>query len=629
MTLLKTAPAGYFGAMPRLLLHPELDWTADGAPHARRHGDVYFSAQDGLAETRTVFLKGCGLPEAWAGRDRFSVAETGFGSGLNLLALWQLWRKHRPSPGAQLTFVSFEAYPLRQGDARRALSAWPELAESAGALADQWPAPVRGTRNIAFADGVRLILYLGGIREMLPQTAFKADAWFLDGFSPARNPDMWDAWIYPEIAARSAPGARLGTFTVAGAVRRGLTEAGFEVSKAEGHGRKRERTEARLAQALPVAADAFGLRSPPQAPRRAAILGAGIAGATLARALMALGIETDVFDPATGPAAGASGNPLALLMPRLDAGDTAEAGLLLDAYLTARAAYGGLPEASYTDVLQSPRNPAEAARFEKLLADPPLPLEDLEAVRGGGLLHKRALILRPAALVARLLEGVTCHFGTAPSVSLADRSVDGRTYDAVILANGMAAAALLPGLPLEARLGQVDFLESGVEAPASALASGSYALALGRGRLWGATFEPSGADFAPDGKPSARAENLAGVERLSPYWVRDAQERPITSRASLRATTPDRLPLIGAVPDHAAALDVFSPMKKGRAVDAHAPLMPGVYVASGYGARGFTWAPWAAGVLAARLAGMPAPATLPALRSVSPMRFVFRALRRG
>lgn len=630
MALLKTPAAGYFGAMPRLLPHPDLDWTDDGAPHARQHGDVYFSAQDGLAETRAVFLRGCGLPEAWQGRTHFTVAETGFGTGLNFLALWQLWRAHRPSPEAQLTFVSFEGYPLRQEDARRALGAWPELEELAARLTARWPGPVRGVRSIFFPeDSVRLVLHLGDIRETLPQSTFRADAWFLDGFSPAKNEDMWGEWIYPLIAERSAHGARLGTFTVAGAVRRGLSAAGLEVSKAEGHGRKRERLEARLPATPPAAADTFGLRAPATPARRVAILGAGIAGAALAQALIRSGVTADIFDPAPGPASGASGNPLALLMPRLDAGDTAEAGLLLDAYLAARETYGGLPEAAYTDVLQSPRNSAEAARFEKLLADPPLPLEALEALRGGGLLHKRALILHPAAMVARLLDGAACHFGSEPEVSLARRSVNGQVYDAVILANGMQAAALSPGLPLEARLGQVDFVDTLVDAPPSALASGSYALALGTQRLWGATFEPSGAYFAPGGTQDARAENLAGIERLSPYWVREAREGEIRSRASLRATTPDRLPLIGAVPDHAAALEIFAPMKKGRSVDADAPLLHGVYVASGYGARGFTWAPWAAEILAAHLAGSPPPASVPALRAVSPMRFVFRTLKRG
>lgn len=615
--------------MPRLLPHPEIDWTPQGEPVARQHGDVYFSAQDGLAETRAVFLQGCGLPEVWQGRAHFTVAETGFGTGLNFLALWQMWRANRPGPKAQLTYVSFEGFPLREADARRALAAWPDLAELADAMLAKWPGPVRGVREMRFpADGVRLVLNLGDIRETLPQSAFRADAWFLDGFSPAKNADMWEGALYPEIAARSAPGARAATFTVAGAVRRGLSGAGFDVQKAQGHGRKRERLEARLVTPVVPAPDTFGLRSPAAPVRRIAILGAGIAGAALARTLIEAGLEADVFDPAPHPASGASGNPLALLMPRLDAGDTVEAGLLVDAYLTARAFYAGFEEAAETGVLQMPRNGAEMARTEKLLADPPLPLEDLEAARGGGLLHKRALILRPRPLIARLLDGVTCHLGAPVDVRLEDLSVNGRTFDAVILANGMAAADCVPGLPLEARLGQVDFITRDVEVPASALASGTYALALGRERLWGATFEPSGPDFAPDGTEAARAENLAGVERLAPWWVRDASEPGAASRASLRATTPDRLPLIGAVPDVAAATGVFADMKKGRSVDADAPLLPGVYVAGGYGARGFTWAPWAASILAARLAGGPPPAPVGALRGISPMRFVLRSLRR-
>lgn len=616
--------------MARLLTSPRLDWSPDGAPIDLGHGDVYFSAQDGLAEARTVFLKGCGLPEAWTGRQRFTVAETGFGTGLNFLALWQLWRAHRPTPQAQLGFVSFEGFPLASQDAARALEAWQELAPLARQLVERWPGPVRGVRTISFADdGVTLILHLGDIHEMLPQSAFRADAWFLDGFSPAKNAAMWSDSIYPEIAARSAPGARVATFTVAGAVRRGLADAGFDVSKAEGHGQKRERLEARLTVPPVPGPDPFGIVSPAYLTQRIAILGAGIAGASLARVLHAIGMDVTVFDPAPEPASGASGNRLALLMPRLDAGDTVEARLLIDAYLAARALYQDLPEAEETGVLQMPRNAVETARFEKLLADPPLPLDDLEAVRRGGLLHKRALIVRPRSLVARLLAGVRCQFGTVPDVSLDGLSVNGAGFDAIVLANGMAAATLAPGLPLDARLGQVDFIESDISGPASALASGSYALALERDRLWGATFEPSGPDFAAEGTDAARVENLGGLSRLSPDWVGEVRTDRVASRASLRATTPDRLPLIGAVPDDAAARRVFAMMRTGQSVEADMPRIPGLFVASGFGARGFTWGPWAARILAAQLAGLPPPASLPSLRAVSPARFVFRALRRG
>lgn len=615
--------------MARLLTFPRINWNAEGAPVAEAHGDVYYSLQDGLEETRVVFLRGCGLPEAWKGRRQFTVAETGFGTGLNFLALWQLWKQHRPTPEALLTFVSFELYPLTEEDARRALAAWPELSGLSARLLQQWPGPVRGVRELCFPeDGVRLVLHLGDIAEMLPQAVFAADAWFLDGFSPAKNEDMWSPTIYPQIAAHSAPGARLGTFTVAGAVRRGLAGAGFDVSKAEGHGHKRERLEARIAVPPAPAPDTFGLRSPPFRPQRIAILGAGIAGAALAHRLRVDGFEPEVFDPSPTPASGASGNPLGLLMPRLDAGDTAEAALLIDAYLAARSFYSGLPEAEETDVLQQPRNATEAVRFEKLLADPPLPLEDLEAARGGALLHKRAFIVKPALLVARLLEGVPQHVGAPVSASLDETSVNGVKFDAVILANGMDASALAPVLPLEARLGQVDWAELPVSAPASALASGSYAIALGSERMWGATFEKSDGRYAPQGTSEARAENFTALEKLSPWWLNAVREAPLRSRASLRATTPDRLPLIGAVPDAAAEI-AFAGLKKGRASETDAPSCTGAYVASGFGARGFTWAPWAAAILSARLAGAPSPASHRALCAVSPIRFVLRSLKRG
>lgn len=602
--------------MARLLTHPEIDWREDGTPVAKAFGDVYFSAEDGLAETRAVFLRGCGLPEAWRGRRQFTIAETGFGTGLNFLALWQLWRQHRPHPQARLSFISFEAFPLKAEDAARACAAWPELAPQASQLLARWPGPVKGVRHLSFdADGIELILHLGDIADTLPSSQFRADAWFLDGFSPARNEGMWSGGIYPLIAARSWPGAQVGTFTVAGDVRRGLAAAGFDVQKAEGHGRKRERLEARLP----------GERPEEPAAGRVAILGAGISGAVIAARLRAAGAAVAVFDPADAPANGASGNPLALLMPRLDAGETPEARLLIDAYLAARDFYHGREGVWETDVRQMPRSETEAKRFAKLLADPPFPLEDLEALSGGGLLHKRALILRPLQIVQSLLEGADLRFGREPAVDLSALTVEGEAFDAIVIASGMALRTFLPGLDLTGRQGQVEHLQGAVEAPASAAASGSYAIALGQERLWGATFEPAGPQDSASVSETARAENLEGLEALAPWWVHEARRGGTVSRASVRATTPDRLPLIGRAPDAAEIASVWERREDWQPW----PALPGVWVAGGYGSRGFTWAPWAAGVIAAGLLGAPPPADLPSLRAVSPDRQILRRLRKA
>ena len=294
--------------MPRLPPLPDLDF-AELAPHSREHGDVYFSG-DGLSEKREVFLRGCGLPESWGGREQFTVGELGFGTGLNLLALWDLWRRHRPSPTARLHFVSFEGALIARDHAARIHSAWPELAELSAELRARWPDRVRGLQRIALPDGVTLTLSVGDIAETLPQSRLRADAWFLDGFAPAKNPAMWTPDVLGRVARLCAPGARAATYTVAGHVRRTLAELGFAVEKVAGHGRKKERLEARL----PTAHHAL-----PIAPRRVAIIGAGVAGAWTARAFLDRGCHVDVYDRASAPASGASGNALALVMPRLDA----------------------------------------------------------------------------------------------------------------------------------------------------------------------------------------------------------------------------------------------------------------------------------------------------------------------
>lgn len=607
--------------MSRLPPRPSLVWSDDGTPEDTRVGDIYFSRESGLEETRTVFLKGCQLPERWQGRNRFTIGELGFGTGLNFLAAWQLWQDHRPSPKAWLHFVSFEGFPLDREDAARALSAWPELKALSGKLLSQWPQRAKSVQRMLWPeDGVTLTLHTGDIFETLPQSRLHADAWFLDGFSPAKNSDMWDASLWPMVRERCSGSTILATFTVAGFVRRGLQEAGFEVRKTQGFGRKRERLEVTLADAPREAADVHGLRSPQTAPARVRIIGAGIAGAALARTFLDRGVGVEVIEQAL-PAGAASGNPLALVMPRLDAADTVQARLLIDAYLGARRFYTGRAGVTETDVAQRPKDAREEERIAKVLADPPLGLENLEAMAGGQL-HKGALILEPQTLIPALLDGAALRTSETFALDELDPSVP------TILAAGQDAGNLLPWLGLAGRLGQVEFAEVAAEAPPSAIASGHYALALGRRRLWGATFEALNGRAA-ETSDTARAENMAALEALDPYWRQMAKRADIKSRAGVRATTPDRLPLIGAVPDETRARQIFDGVRHGQAIEADAPLIDGLYICGGLGSRGFTWAPWGAEILASQLLCEPSGASLPALEAVSPMRLILRGLKRG
>lgn len=608
--------------MSRLPPRPTLAWKEDGTPVDERVGDVYFSRHNGLEEARTVFMKACGLPERWQSRERFTIGELGFGTGLNFLAVFHTWQETRHA-GQWLHFVSFEGYPLDAEDAAKALSAWPELAGLSDTLLAKWPERARGIQRLVWPDErLTLTLHIGDIAETLPRSKIKADAWFLDGFSPAKNDAMWAETLWPLIHERCNDGAKLGTFTVAGAVRRGLSDAGFEVEKAPGFGFKRERLEVRYTGGAATAPDVYGVRSPETAPPNVRIIGAGIAGACAARIFADRGVEVEVIDAAEAPASEASGNPLALVMPRLDAGDTVQARLLIEAYLAARAFYEGRPGVTQTDVTQRPKDEREEERFAKLLADPPLGLENLEALRAGGLLHKQALILEPGKLIPSLLEGIRVSYGKKIELAALDGTVP------TLLATGFGTANLLPWLSLVGRKGQVEFTGTPVDAPPSAIASGHYALANGTQRLWGATFEAhNGEPLTPS--PEARQENMESLESLDPYWRQDARSRDIQSRAGIRATTPDRLPLVGAVPDVDEAVRIFEGVRHGQTVETDAPLLPGLYISGGMGSRGFTWAPWAGEILAAQLLSEPAPASIDALQAVSPMRQILRDLKRG
>ncbi len=216
--------------------HSELDWRDGDVPVSRRFDDPYFSLENGLAETRHVFLAGNDLPERFA--DGFHIAELGFGSGLNLLAALQLWRQSGQK--GKLHFTSFEAFPMTPEEMTRAQAAFPEIDDLAQELAAEWQA-----LPVIDLDDLRFELITGDARQTLPTWSGKADAWFLDGFSPAKNPELWEDDLMQAVHDHTKPGGTAATYTAAGAVRRGLQAAGFEVERIAGYGRKRHMTRAR------------------------------------------------------------------------------------------------------------------------------------------------------------------------------------------------------------------------------------------------------------------------------------------------------------------------------------------------------------------------------------------------
>lgn len=217
---------------------PEIAWQDGDTPVAARFDDPYFAREEGRLETREVFLTGNGLPARWRDRDTFTIAELGFGTGLSFLETLALWRR-TAEPGQQLHYVSFERYPLAWADLNRALRPWPDIAAEAAVLHDNWP-PAASCR-IEAPGGVTLDLMIGDANDTLPRWDGRADAWYLDGFSPAKNPDLWSAPLMQAVFDHCAPGGTFSTYTAAGWVRRNLAAAGFVVRKVPGFGRKRER----------------------------------------------------------------------------------------------------------------------------------------------------------------------------------------------------------------------------------------------------------------------------------------------------------------------------------------------------------------------------------------------------
>ncbi|TAG19910.1 MAG: FAD-dependent oxidoreductase [Rhodobacterales bacterium] len=217
------------------LAPPELDWRDDVIPVSRHFDDPYFSLGGGLAETRHVFLAGNHLPERF--RDGFQIAELGFGTGLNLLATLLAH-----AGDGHLRYTSFEAFPLPAADIARALQAFPETAPVAEPFLTQW---ANGARTLRFPNLTAEII-IGDARETLRQWAGKADAWFLDGFSPAKNPELWSPDLMAEVARHTAPGGTFATYTAAGHVRQSLGDAGFTVTRQPGFGRKRHMTTGQL-----------------------------------------------------------------------------------------------------------------------------------------------------------------------------------------------------------------------------------------------------------------------------------------------------------------------------------------------------------------------------------------------
>lgn len=658
--------------------HAQLTWNDQGTPVSRAFDDVYFSNDNGLEETRYVFLGGNQLPQRFSThtRDLFIVAESGFGTGLNFLTLWQAFdqfRAQQPAAALQrLHFISCEKYPLTQADLAAAQARWPELAPWATQLQQQWPSALPGCQRLLFDGGrVTLDLWFGDINTLISEfdesLQGQVDAWFLDGFAPSKNPDMWTPALFSALARLARAGGTLATFTAAGFVRRGLQEAGFTISKRKGFAHKREMLTGTLAHAVPLPAVQPWYARPAAAGQDVAIIGGGVASALLALALLRRGWRVTLYCADEAPALGASGNRQAALYPLLNQHDPALAQFFPAAFSFARRLYDSLPERaeqSWCGVLQLAWDEKSADKIAQMLALA-LPAEiaygvspaEAEQLAGvalgmGGICYPRGGWISPSQLTSNLLDqaqtqglhqhwlhrvtqltphenGWTLHFSDRADVQ----------HQNVVLANGHALRTLEQSqdLPVYLVAGQVS------HAPSSAALANLQSVLCYDGYLTpvsptfgthciGASYHrgDTATAFRADDQQSNRQRLMACLPQAA--WPQQVDLSDNEARTGVRCATRDHLPMSGGLPDYAATLTQYADLPGQRARGekiAEAPHYHGLFVLGALGSRGLCSAPLAAEVLAAQMSGEPQPLDAATLAALNPNRYWVRKLLKG
>ncbi|MBV1777272.1 bifunctional tRNA (5-methylaminomethyl-2-thiouridine)(34)-methyltransferase MnmD/FAD-dependent 5-carboxymethylaminomethyl-2-thiouridine(34) oxidoreductase MnmC [Burkholderiaceae bacterium DAT-1] len=608
-----------------------LEFTPEGIPFSAAFDDIYHSKDGGLDQAQHVFMAGNGLPERWRNRRRFTVVETGFGLGLNFLVTWQAWRND-PERSEFLHFASVELFPFSADDLRvlhaRLFADSPELAALAGELNAHWPLLMDGFHRLNLDSGkVTLTLMLGDALEQLPQLQASADAFYLDGFAPAKNPQLWQAHLFKQFARLSGPGATLATYTVAGDVRRGLIAAGFLVEKREGFGRKRQMLSGHFRSPRPTPVE--------PTDRHVIVIGGGIAGISAAERLCSRGWRVTLIESETDLARKASGNHVGAFRPVVSADDNLQARLVRASFLYGLRRLKAIGTAhNMTGALQLARDTEETERFRRIAAQQGwqhdyarwIEQDEASALAGlplnAGALHfPLAAWIQPPLLVKALANAcgnaLTLVTGTRTE-RIQRQGENWLALDAVgqiiasapvlILANAADATRLRPELKIGADERYVSHLPAGeVTLPKLVVCRKGY-LTPSVGGLACMGSSPIDAD-----ESIAHAANLGLMQEM---LEQQNISTPVAGRRCKRPRTIDRMPVVGQLADVTA----FQPKHIG------SPHLlkreAGLYAINGFGARGLVWSGLMAELLAAQIEHEPWPIERDLARAIDPSRFM-------
>ncbi|MHA3053700.1 FAD-dependent oxidoreductase [Acinetobacter sp. ANC 4633] len=594
----------------------ELDWQqVDGinVPISKQFGDVYFSKDNGLLETCHVFLNGNDLTERLAQLDDyayFCVGETGFGTGLNILALWQLWQQVRPDNHSHLHAISVEKFPLSKTDLIRALNAWEELRPLAEQLIAQYPLPISGCHRLNFPEErFSLDLWLGDAEDVFPviPKTQQVNAWFLDGFAPSCNPELWQQNVLDQIIRLSDVGTTFSSFSVAGILKRGLKQHGIQISRPRGFMHKRE-----MLKGIWASEDHLTQQQARPAQKTIAVLGAGIAGLSTAWAFAQRGHKVHLFD-GNGALSGGSGNPLALLNPKLCPIQQSHEHLMLVSWQYALRHYTQFRafrplQVSQFDLKNNGELAKLPAQYPERLLSPQANAEFATTLQGICLTQAGAVY--PHQLRDEILAHKNIHFHpqhiTALSHDTLIQLLDQQhsvllEADHVIVCCALSNTQFFENHPvLKPIRGQVSWVNNASQSLAAdqAYSYGGYCMQLNAQELiLGASFHPQRDDV--EVLEADHQHNLELLQQLSPEYAATLPE--ISSwqgRASVRAQSQDYFPLLG------------KPNAERE-----------VYSFAGLGSKGFLYAPLCAEILAAEILGEACPVPINLRQKLQVQRF--------
>ncbi|WP_162896548.1 bifunctional tRNA (5-methylaminomethyl-2-thiouridine)(34)-methyltransferase MnmD/FAD-dependent 5-carboxymethylaminomethyl-2-thiouridine(34) oxidoreductase MnmC [Cysteiniphilum halobium] len=650
--------------------HAKLKWQDSGEPLSDEFGDVYFSKHNGLAESEYVFLDGNQLKQRFENLDQathFVIAETGFGTGLNFLVTLKLWDKYAPKT-AKLSFISCEKYPLTHGDLHKALSIWSTLKPYTGQLLSVYPKGFYcGATLLNISENINLTLLIGDAAKMLTTIDLSVDAWFLDGFAPAKNPDMWSDDLFQEIYRLSHGQTTLATFTAAGFVKQALETQNFEVRKRKGFGYKREMICASINNAQKLAQTK--MKSYFAKPsfilnknQKIAIIGAGMAGCALAYELNHMGFEIDLFDQSDDIAQGASGNPYGILRPYITADGSISDLFHTQGFVHTRdyiLKHKNEIDFKVCGALELLNDKKTQQRFENIVKkrvsiDDLLQIVDAATaseiagfdISSTCAYYPTAMMVNPYSLCQSLIHNTKSvnlflsyrldecvRLNNNWQLSFTDNKNNPKSlaYAAVVFAGSASLIQQIKSLKhLEVypSYGQITQVQKLLNNKAIVIDKGYILPSVDDKQLIGATFRDNN-DLMAKVRDSDHNINLA---QLSNVIDESVDAKIISGRVSLRCVTPDHVPMIGAIADVLNfSQQYYQRLQKGFILKAlpQAEYLPGLYLLTGYGSKGLCSMIYGAKLLSQLIAhGYKASVPNYLLEGLHPLRFNIRTFKK-